>query len=158
MTLLDAHHRLVLLGYGQLRKKLEEQAQQTGIGDRVTFLDAVPPEELLSWVAGADVGVIPYQRVGTNHEYSTPNKLFECMHAGVPVVVNDLPELKRIVSDVGFGVVTDCSDPAAIAKAIEELTSDPRRWSAGHEAALAGALRYCWETQEQQILAALRAR
>ena len=154
MLMVDEHHRLVLLGYGRLKKPLEEDVELLGIAHRVTFLDAVPPTELLTWVAGADVGVIPYQRIGTNHEYSTPNKLFECMHAGVPVVVNELPEMKRIVLDVGFGIVTDCSDPAAIAKAIEELTTDDARWTAAHEAALRGAKKYSWDAQEAQILEA----
>jgi glycosyltransferase involved in cell wall biosynthesis len=152
---LPADHRLVVLGHGAFRKVLEEQVAQEGVQHRVTFLDSVPPDVLPSWLAGADVGTIPYQRHGRNHEYSTPNKLFEYMHLGIPIVVNDLPEIRRIVTDVGFGVITDCSDPAAIAKAILEITSDPEKARAMREAARAAAPRYSWEGQEHLILGTL---
>lgn len=153
---LPRYCRLVFMGYNKFRTVLEEQAQRLGVTDRVTFLAAVPPAELPAWLAGADVGTVPYQLVGRNHEYSTPNKLFEYMHAGVPVVVNDLPQVRRIVEEVGFGVVCDCSDPAAIAAAVTDILSDPERYEQMRKRARAAAEdRYNWETQEQTILAAL---
>ena len=150
--ILPSEYRLVVLGHGKFRTTLEQLVQSLELQDRVTFLDSVPPVELPAWLAGADVGLIPYQRQGRNHEYSTPNKLFEYMHIGIPIVVNDLPEIRRIVTEVGFGVITDCSDPAAIAKAILELCSDPARWEEMRANALAGAPRYAWEAQEPLIL------
>ncbi|MGZ7030462.1 MAG: glycosyltransferase, partial [Thermoanaerobaculia bacterium] len=123
-----------------------------GLSDRVTFLHSVPPAVLPQWLAGADMGVIPYQRVGLNHEYSTPNKLFEYMHVGVPILVNDLPEIRRIVNEVDFGLVVDCSDPGAIAKGIQKLLSDPERVKEMRANARAAAPRYSWDAQEEKIL------
>jgi glycosyltransferase involved in cell wall biosynthesis len=154
-ALLPQEYRLVILGHGAFRSILEEQVHRSGLDDRVTFLASVPPSEVPSWVVGADVGTIPIQNRGRSFEYTTPNKLFECLHVGLPLVVNDLPEIRKVVNEVDFGIVTDCSDPAAIAKAIEELLSDPARYRQMRERARAAAPRYSWEQSEGAILSAL---
>ena len=61
------------------------------------FLDPVPQEKLLIHTRCATLGVIPFQFVGLNNYYATPNKLFEYIAAGLPVVASNFPELKRIV-------------------------------------------------------------
>lgn len=156
LAILGEGYRLVILGHGPFRSTLEARVAERGVGDRVTFLQSVPPAELPAWLAGADIGTIPYQRLGRNHEYSTPNKLFEYMHLGTPIIVNDLPEIRRIVADAGnFGVVADCADPAAIAAAIAALAADPARRAAMRAAALEAAPRYSWEAQEPLILQTL---
>jgi len=157
MGLLPAEYRLVILGHGIFRDTLEQLAAEAHLTERITFLSSVPPDELPAWAVGADVGMIPYQLHGKNHEYSTPNKLFEYMHLGVPVVVNDLPQIRRIVTEVGFGIVCDCSDPATMAKAIVELLADPIRYEDMRVRARAAAERYSWEAQEPAILSALES-
>ena len=148
-------YRLVVLGHGRHRAVLEELAKRSGLDDRVTFIASVPPAELPAWVVGADVGTIPIQARGRSHKYNTPNKLFESLHVGLPLVVNDLPVVRQIVNEVGFGIVTDCSDPAAIAKAIEEIFSDPNRYEQMRVRARAAAPHYSWEQSEKDILSAL---
>lgn len=156
MAILGAGYRLIVLGHGAFRTTLEARVADRGVTDQVTFLQSVPPAELPGWIAGADVGTIPYQRIGRNHEYSTPNKLFEYMHLGVPIIANDLPEITRIMADAGgFGITTDCADPKAMASAIEELCGDEDRRARMRAAALEAAPRYSWEAQEPLILQTL---
>ncbi|MCA1832140.1 MAG: glycosyltransferase [Actinomycetota bacterium] len=155
LTMLPQEYRLVILGHGSFRETLESLATELGVADRVTFLQSVPPSELPDWLAGADLGLIPYQRKGRNHEYSTPNKLFEYMHLGIPVLVNDLPEIRRIVTEIDYGAIVDCSDPSEIAKGIQDVLSDPVRYAQMRSNARAGAERYSWESQEHKVLAAL---
>jgi len=157
MPLLPRDVRLVVLGHGAHGSVLQALATESSAAERITFLPSVPAAELPAWLAGADIGTIPYLRIGRNHEFSTPNKLFEYMHLGIPVVVNDLPEVRRIVSEVGFGIVRDCSDPAQIAAAIEALLGEPARYAEMRANALAGAPRYTWEVEEPKLLAALDA-
>ena len=61
------------------------------------MLDPVPPSDLLRWVASADVGAIPYSGLTLNDRLSSPNKLFECLAAGTPVVGGDFPTMRRII-------------------------------------------------------------
>jgi glycosyltransferase involved in cell wall biosynthesis len=146
---------LVLLGYGVLEPELRRQAMDPALGGRLHVLPAVPPAELLDWVASADIAAMPIQPSTLNHRLTTPNKLFEAMAAGVAVVASNLPGMAAIVEETGCGVTCDPADPKAIAgaiRAILELPDDARL--AMRERALAAARGpYAWETQVDVLLA-----
>jgi glycosyltransferase involved in cell wall biosynthesis/SAM-dependent methyltransferase len=114
---------LVMMGPDTgLRDVLEAIARDTRtLGQRVLFRDPVPQQALLAYTSGADVGIVPYPAVDLNSRYCTPNKLFEYIVAGVPILANDLPELRKFVHDNGFGQVHPLEGPAAIAAAIDEM-------------------------------------
>jgi glycosyltransferase involved in cell wall biosynthesis len=127
------------------------------LAGRVVVLDAVPPDVLLDWVAGADVGVMPIQPTDLNHVLSTPNKLFECIAAGVPVVSSDFPERRSIVLGGPWGplgAVCDPTDPAAIATAIRSILSlDPSaREELRARCRRAARERWNWETEATALL------
>ena len=145
---------LVLMGYGVLEPALREAAAAPGLADRVRFAPAVRPDELLDWVAAADVVAMPIQPSTLNHRLTTPNKLFEAMAGGVPVVASDLPGMATIVRETGCGVLCDPADPESIAGAIravlEGSDDDRRGWSDRAIAAAHGT--YSWERQAAILL------
>lgn len=147
----------VFLGYGGLRAELLVLATGPLAPGRVHVLAAVPPEELGEWVASADVGVMMIQPSTINHRMSTPNKLFECLAAGVPVVVSDFPEMRRIVCEdpAGpLGIVTAPDDVPALAGAILSIvTADPVE-RAAHRARCRRAAheRWNWETESARLV------
>jgi glycosyltransferase involved in cell wall biosynthesis len=150
---------LVLLGYGAMLDALERAATDPALidpalGRRVRIMPAVPPDALLGWVAAADVVAMPIQPTTLNHRLTTPNKLFEAMAVGVPVVASDLPGMAPIVRETGCGVVCDPTDPAAIAAAIRSILDAPaEERRAYRERALAAAhATYCWERQVEVLL------
>jgi glycosyltransferase involved in cell wall biosynthesis len=146
---------LVLLGYGVLARDLEAAALRPDLAGRVHLLPAVAPEELVDWVAAADIVAMPIQPSTLNHRLTTPNKLFEAMAAGVPVVASDLPGMSGIVRDTGCGLVCDPTDPGGIARAIRAILDAPESVRAGYrERALAAAdSTYNWEAQAEVLLA-----
>jgi glycosyltransferase involved in cell wall biosynthesis len=120
---LESAH-LALLGFGGIRDELADLVAEPRFGGRLHLLDAVPPGELLDWVAGADVDVIPLQHSTLNHWLCTPNKLWESLAAGVPVVVSDFPAMRPIVLDDpsgALGAVCDPADPTSIADAVRAI-------------------------------------
>lgn len=146
----------VVMGYGPMREALDELAADGRFGGRLHVVDAVPPDELLPWVASADVGVVAIHRSSLNHWLSTPNKLFECIAAGVPVVASDFPEIRRVVMDPSgpLGVLCQPDDVVAVANAIREVVDRPdheraalreRCLSAAHE-------RWNWETESARLV------
>jgi glycosyltransferase involved in cell wall biosynthesis len=145
---------LVLLGYGNLQAELERRAADPAVQGRVRILPAVPPTELLDWVAAADVVAMPIQPSTLNHRLTTPNKLFEAMAAGVPVVASDLPGMAGIVRETGAGLLVDPTSPAAIASALRELLeSEGERAAMGARALAAAHETYNWERQLDVLLA-----
>ena len=150
---------LVIIGAGTMERRLRELAAASPARDRIHFLPPVPPAELLTWVASADVGVMPNQPTTLNERLSTPNKLFECLTAGTPVVSSDFAERRRIVMedpDGPLGRVCDPTSPAAIAAAVREIVElGPEDAAALRERCrLAGRDRYGWSTQLARALEA----
>lgn len=113
---------LVLMGFGLFGDKLKGIAMRHGLLDKcVYFLPAVPQSELLQHSASADVGIIPYPHVDLNSYYCTPNKLFEFIQAGLPILANDSPELRRFVGEQGFGLVRPLHTAQQIASAVDDV-------------------------------------
>jgi glycosyltransferase involved in cell wall biosynthesis len=149
----EAH--LVLLGYGPRSAALAAEAERPIHGGRLHVLPAVPPAELIEWVASADVAAMPIQPSTLNHRLTTPNKLFEAMTAGTPVVAADLPGMASIVRETGCGVLCDPTNPAAIAAAIRTILDAPssERVAYGERGLAAARGTYSWETQFEVLLA-----
>ncbi|WP_313047796.1 glycosyltransferase [Pseudomonas soli] len=111
---------LVMMGFGDFGELLKFKARKLNLlGARIHFLPAVPQSELLQHSASADIGIIPYPHVDLNSYYCTPNKLFEFIQAGLPILANDSPELNRFVRANAFGYSAIMKNSKHIAQAID---------------------------------------
>jgi glycosyltransferase involved in cell wall biosynthesis len=145
---------LVLMGEGPLDAELRAAAERPATAGRIRVMAPVSPEDLLPWVASADVVAVPIQPSTLNHRLTTPNKLFEAMAAGVPVVASDLPGMAPIVRDTGAGLLFDATDVGALAATINRIIDAPEEErQVYHDAALRAAHeRYNWESQLEGLL------
>lgn len=146
-VLLEAVHRLgdpevvlVLAGGGDRVAEYASQARQLGVDRQVRFLGTVPNEELPPIYAACDIVVQPSQLF-------EPFGLvaLEAMACGRPVIVSDLPGVRRVVQDAGGGVLVPPGDADALAAAIRSLLADPgRRASLGAAGRTGVEERYDW--------------
>ena len=123
---------LVFLGEGPLEPALEARVRRLGLGRRVRFLPMVPPGELLHVTASADVGACLIEGITRSLHLSLPNKLFEYLMAGVPVLASDLPEIRRVVAGHDVGRLVDWRDGAALVRVLQEMVGRPEaraRWA-----------------------------
>ena len=114
---------LILMGpdSGKLNE-LESIAKQEGIlNKKVYFHPTVSQQELLDYTTSADVGIIPYPQIDINTTLCSPNKLFEYLVAGVPILANNSPELEKLVKSQNAGMVCPMRNIAEIAQGIEEI-------------------------------------
>jgi glycosyltransferase involved in cell wall biosynthesis len=151
---------LVFLGYG--KGVLEPIVAAFPDPTRVHVLPPVPPDEVLAWVAGADVDVMVLLAVELNHIVSTPNKLFESIAAGVPVVSSDFPARRAIICDDpagALGAVCAPDDPDAIAAAIASILDVPPETRAKLRARCleAAHARWNWETESARLVELYRS-
>jgi glycosyltransferase involved in cell wall biosynthesis len=130
---------------------LRALAASPGLADRAFVLPPVSPAEVATYLAGASIGVIPLQLRG-HFRYASPNKLFEYMAAGLPVVYGDLPPVHVLCERYGCGLPCDPGSPASIAGALNRLLDDPALHARQRAGALAAAQVYNWEAQEQVLL------
>jgi len=144
---------IVFMGWGILEQKLREMVTKNGLWDKVLFTEPVPPEDLVEHIASASVGVAIYQFTSLNNYYASPNKLYEYMHAGLPVVSSDFPALKEIVEGYQLGRTFDPEVPEDIASSINDVLSDERKYDEMRKNALEAAKIFNWENESGKLLA-----
>jgi glycosyltransferase involved in cell wall biosynthesis len=119
---------LLFLGAeGSHLERLEHLAAELGVAGRVRALPPVPLEDLIAHTRQADLGISLLEDTCENHRLALPNKVFEYIRAGLPVVASDLPELKRLLGEYGVGVAVDPGNPESIAAGLRsalELIGD----------------------------------
>lgn len=157
IPLLRSGAHLVLLGQGALESTLRRLAAELGVDQRVHLLAPVPSDEVVGWAASADIGVSPIVPSCLNYRYSLPNKLFQYMAAGLPVVASDFPQVRDVVIGSDAGVCVDTTDPQQIASAIDRLLADQdRRGVMGRNARRAVEERYNWDVAARTLLEVYR--
>lgn len=142
----DSSYVVVFVGYGLLQGVIEEAASRS---ERIYFHPAVGPGDVLELAASADIGLCLIESVCLSYYYCLPNKFFEYLFAGIPVVVSPLPELTKLTSEYAVGVVLKQYSPGALREALEgasKLGGDR----------LTGSLEclktvYNWDRQEEVI-------
>lgn len=110
---------LVLLGFGRGLAACQARDTHPRYAGRHVTLLARHPDELLAWTASADVAIVPLPPVSVNQRLSSPNKFWEALAAGTPVVVvTGLEVMERLVREHDLGAVAASVDPADLAEAI----------------------------------------
>ena len=108
--------------YGQVYHEL---ARRVGVGERVYCVGPVPSARIVEEAKAGDVGLWTLlANVGLNFHYALGNKIFEYLAAGLPLLVADLPEARRLVEQYQVGLCFDPDSPASIGAAINRMVED----------------------------------
>ena len=145
---------LVLAGPGNetYRASLEALALQNGVRDRVRFLGLVSQDALVSTIAQGDIGFCLIKNYCLSYYLSLPNKFFEYLHAGLPIVASDFPEMRLLVDRYDVGVTCDPADPSAIAKAVADLLGRPEDLERMRANARRATGEVNWENERRVLL------
>jgi glycosyltransferase involved in cell wall biosynthesis len=118
----------VLVGDGDQRGELEQQAAELGIEDRVTFTGPLPQNEVAAWLRRAQVMVAPCRVGNDGNQDALPTVLIEALAAGLPAVATPVAGIPEIIEHGVEGLIVPCGDPEALGLAIVELLDNaPRR-------------------------------
>jgi glycosyltransferase involved in cell wall biosynthesis len=134
--------------------ELEALIERTGVSDRVRLLPPVPYAELLDWTASADIGLIVYPPgYAPNVAMMLPNKLFEYLMAGVPVLASDLVSVTEVITTYDVGRVLSSPEPAAIAEAITSMLADRGALARMRINALEASRRvFSWDREREELV------
>lgn len=121
----DPRARLVIVGDGDLRGELTQQAAILGLDGRVIFVGSVPRPELPAYYAAADVVVVPSVHDAAGNVDGLPNVALEAMAAGKPVIASRVAGLPQVVHEGVNGLLVPEQDSDALASAILALACDP---------------------------------
>jgi len=109
---------MVFMGYGELDTLIKEYAN---IYDNIYLKEAISPSVVLQYTASAYVGVSYIDNPSLNDELCLPNKLFEYIMAGLPVIVNNAPEMRKLVEQHNIGIVLHSLTTKSLSQALNEL-------------------------------------
>jgi len=143
----DDKHVLVLMGYGELEPLIKEYADSHS---NIYFHKAVAPAEVLKYTCSADVGISFIEDISLSHHWCLPNKLFQYIMAGLPVIVSNLPEMRRVVTENQIGIVLDEITFQSLRRALDQLAPV-------NDKALTANLKrlgmlYSWQNQERVMI------
>jgi len=105
---LPVNWSILFMGSGPLEDDISQKILTTkGLRpkgrDPLNILPMVDLDDLSFWTSQADVGVIPYEDIGLNHLYCTPNKIWDYASSGIPIIATNLPEISLLIKKYNLG-------------------------------------------------------
>jgi glycosyltransferase involved in cell wall biosynthesis len=148
--------KLVIAGDGDIYKSLEKKISLKGYGNKIYLTGKIPFDQLTGLTRQADAGVSIEEDLGLNYRFALPNKLFDYIQAGIPVLVSSLPEMKKVVEKYKIGIVAETREKDQLTLHIRTLLFDEEKrasWRSGLEQA---AKDLCWENEEIRVVEIFR--
>jgi len=148
--------RLLILGEvneGVDRDWAFSYIQENGLQSRIIFSGWQPYEKLYSFHIRSKIGIYLYHYTPTNLLSGPPNKLFNFMKAGIPLIASNLPETANILTEVGCGIIVDPFNLPQVKNAISRLLMNPEEGKEmGKRALDAYKNKFNWECEEKKLL------
>ena len=116
----------LIVGSGDVLPKLKDLTKSFNLEKKVVFTGRVPFEKLMEYTSVADVGVTLDKDTNLNYKFSLPNKLFDYIHAELPVIASNLIEVTRIINEYKVGLVLTNHNPEKMAKEISGFLQNER--------------------------------
>jgi glycosyltransferase involved in cell wall biosynthesis len=154
LKLLPVNYHFLLVGKGDVLADLKQKAQDDSLLDRVHFISSKPYLEMLQYTLNADLGISLDKDTNINYRFSLPNKIFDYMKCGIPLLISDLKEPKSLVLKYKIGLITSV-DAEEIAGAILRITEKSK--SEYRENLRLAAAENNWE-KESLVLAEMLAK
>ncbi len=116
--------RLIIAGDGDVIEELKKTVSSQGISNFIRFTGKISPGELKTLTKNALLGLSIEKKTNLNYYYALPNKLFDYIRAGIPVLCSSFPEMRKIIDEYEVGKVVDPGNRDEIKKRILEMIDD----------------------------------
>ncbi|WP_196890685.1 glycosyltransferase [Aureivirga marina] len=118
MDFLPSNYILLIAGDGDIMNKIQSIVQEKKLQNRIKVLGKITPKKLKTLTQKAHIGLSFEEDLGMSYKFALPNKLFDYIHAEIPVLVSNLPEMANIVKKYDIGEIIKKRDSETIAKQI----------------------------------------
>ena len=142
---------LLFVGSGDVIEKLQEKVKTEQLEHRVLFFGKRPYDEMMAFTHHSDLGLTLDKPTSDNYRYSLPNKVFDYIHAGTPIIGTNLVEVAHVISTHQVGTILADLTPEALASAIHHYQEHPDLLLTQKANCRVAAASENWE-KEQEIL------
>ncbi len=143
---------LLIIGDGDVINEVKKLAVDLNLQEKVKFTGKIPFRELINYTQLADLGLCIEKPTNINYIYSLPNKLFDYIRSGVPVLASHLPEVENIINQYSIGEFIESHDPQHIASQIRKCLDDESSRTLWKENLKIASHDLCWENEEKILL------
>lgn len=142
---------LIIIGYGKVEQELRDFVFKEKMENRVHFLGRIARDKLFNYTHKATLGMVLEEPLGLSFQYSLPNKLFDYIHAEIPIIAGNLPEITKIIKKHKVGVIVNDYDPKNIAIKIKELLSNKQLLAEIKENQQKVKSILCWQKESEKL-------
>jgi len=143
---------LLIVGSGDVLPKLKKLVVTNNCKQNVSFIPKQPIDILRKYTAAANLGITLDKDSNINYKYSLPNKIFDYIHAGIPVLASDLPEISKIITQYNIGKICPDHNPKTIANCIKEMLQAEDEMKIWEENTTFAAKEFNWDKERENLL------
>ncbi len=140
-----------VVGDGDILEDVKYLAKRLGVSDRVTFTGRKPFHELPQYMAKADLGLVLMKPISLNYTLALPNRIFDFIQAGVPILGSELPEIARIVKQEHVGVCIQTLTADDLRREITKIRLHPEKLETWRENMKRLAPQLTWENETEKL-------
>jgi len=142
---------LLIVGSGDVLPVLKEKVNQLNISDRVRFIPKLQWKELIRYTKSADAGLSLDKNTNLNYRFSLPNKLFDYISAGIPVIAGNLPEVRNIIEENDCGVIVPVITSEEISNTLKRLRDDKDYLNKLRTNSVIASKKLNWENESKKV-------
>jgi glycosyltransferase involved in cell wall biosynthesis len=143
---------LMVIGGGDVLPVLKQMVADLRIEERVRFLPRMPYQQMMAYTQLAKLGFVLDKDTNLNYRFCLPNKLFDFIQAGVPIVASHLVEIEKIIKKYDIGLFIPDHDPKSIAETIKEGLGDASKRMLWKQGLTRAAAELCWENEQKTLI------
>ena len=153
MQFLPDDFMLYFIGTGTILNKLKQMVADLKLESKVIFIDALPYAKMMEYTRQSFLGLI-FEKINVSdeHRFSLPNKFFDYLHAGIPVLSTQAPEIKKIIEKFDVGDFIGSFDPKEIAQKIISITKDERTYERWKLNTVNASQQLNWQNEEKILI------
>jgi glycosyltransferase involved in cell wall biosynthesis len=144
--------QLLLIGEGELKPKLEKLIDAKKINAKIHLRNYIQTDLLISFISQADIGVVLFEPTNINYASALPNKFFEYIMAGLPVLASNIDTLKEIIDTYNIGLTVNPLSVASIVEGINSIFNNQARLLELKKNTRKAARELCWENEEEKLI------
>jgi len=146
---------LWIVGKGDVLGEMQKLVADLSLGERVKFWGFVAMEHLAEITRQARIGLSLEEDRGANYRYASPNKVYDYIQSGLPVLVSDLPEMRALVEQYQVGAILPFvqRNPMTLANLLLEMLQDQQAFDEWRQNCQIAAKELNWETEKEKLLA-----
>ncbi|HVN58017.1 MAG TPA: glycosyltransferase family 4 protein [Bacteroidales bacterium] len=142
---------LMIIGSGDVISDLEKMTSENMLDEKIIFLPLMPWDEMMRYTQTADAGLSLERDTNINYRFSLPNKLFDYIAAGIPVIATDLPEISKVVAGNACGIILSSVSPGEIAESVNLLKNNRDLLEVLRQNSKAAFADLNWEKESEKV-------